>query len=280
MRDILIEFRDNMVSRGTISQNDILSLESMIGENIITDQKAINYFTKDSTQVGTQEVKTILDNKIESIDVVTTLDMTQFMSNASRIASLQETTLDMVTSKIGGLPQPVIEFFNDPKYKNMYVTGANGEELVEVVNEHLYGLAVMNNSFFIKFKEVVGIDEDAYQYFLNRIQTEDIKESDCQYEPLLNHLLDNVVEPLTFNLLLKVKDNLNDIITRVQKDIGFWKSLNDYQTVKEYYTDGDKANSMLEEATKHMNDDLSIYNQNSKSWRFVNHLIDLFNNIK
>ena len=64
MRDILIEFRDNMVSRGTISQNDILSLESMIGENIITDQKAINYFTKDSTRVGTQEVKTILDNKL------------------------------------------------------------------------------------------------------------------------------------------------------------------------------------------------------------------------
>lgn len=277
MRDILIDFRDNMVSRGTISQNDILSLESMIGENIITDQKSINYFTQDSTQVGTQEVKTILDSKIESMDVTNSMTMKEFLENARSIVRREKDILNFITEHIGGLSQSVIDFFQDPKYKNMYVKSDNGAELVEAGNEHLYGLVMGYNDFFIKLKEVVGISDDDSESFINAVKNEGIEESDCQYEPVLNHLLNNVVEPLTFNLLLKIKDNLDDIISRLNQDIIYWKTKNNYEECSIYFQEDRINDPETKKLITKMNDDLNLYNKRTKSFIFVGLLLGLLN---
>jgi hypothetical protein len=274
MRDILIEFRDNMVSRGTISQNDILSLESMIGENIITNQKAINYFTKDSTQVGTQEVKTILDNKIESINIVNYIDIETFLQTTQTVINAQKYLKDFILDYIGGLPQNVIDFFNDPKYAKFYINSDNGQELVEAINEPLYGLIISNSSFFIKFKEVIGIDEEKFQQFENYIQSQNIISSDCDYYPLLSHLLNTTIEPLTFNLLVKVKDNMETIINHITESMNKWFSFNTYENIQNAIGTDRQFNKVL---LQDLNDAQNLYKTyDDKVFKFVKGFLELF----
>lgn len=275
MRDILIDFRDNMVSRGTISQNDILSLESMIGENIITDQKSINYFTQDSTQVGTQEVQEILDKKIESIDVANAIDMQTFLDTTRRIITAQKYVKNFVQEKIGGLPQEIIDFFQDPKYAKLYVNSDKGQELVEAVNEPLFGLVMFDSPFIIKLKEVIAIDQDKFEEFKNDINGRNIKEDQCQYEPLLNHLLNGVVEPLTFGLLLKVRDNMDSIVEKIDNSISNWEQMNKYESLQGYIgSDGSFDKRTLQE----LKDDEGLFYKSyeSSSFTFLEKFLELF----
>ena len=108
-QDLLISFRDDMLARGTVCRNDIISLESMLDDNIITSDIAANKFPEERMRMNVKETATILTNKINSlnkpysnIEILDDLrrlryNVIEYSKRISEIASKKDTLLDILS---------------------------------------------------------------------------------------------------------------------------------------------------------------------------------------
>lgn len=225
MRDVLIDFKNTILKRGTISQQDILSLESMVGEPVITGEKSINYFTKDATTVGVNEIEPIIDKKIEAINVANTLTVQELLDLVTQGVYKLNDIRENIVGKILAIPQEVVDFINNPAYAELYVNNDKGEqELVQAKDEYLFDMLVYNKEYMNKFLEVTGIENSSYENFLGVIEASGIKSEEVQYFPLLDYLVQEgqgepILQPLTLGSLLNLKDKVGNAQNNINDGI-------------------------------------------------------------
>lgn len=279
MRDILIEFRDNINSRGTISQNDILSLETMIQENIITDQKSINFFTKDSTTVGVQDVNDILDKKIEETKVNNVMTTQEFLDSCRDIIYKINMIKSYIFENIVAIPSEVIDFINNPTYEKLYVKNieTSNLDLVDIKDELLVDLFITNNPFRTKLFEVLGTKEDVIDSFESGIKGNGIDRETCTYFPLLSELMNESIEPLTFKFLLRVKDKISVIEEKMNEDLEFYKGYDSFKKVNEYLSGDDVY---IKNLINKIKTDITKYDSLAKPFTFIEYLGNLLKNKK
>lgn len=108
-QDLLISFRDDMLERGTVCRNDIISLESMLDDNIITNDIAANKFPEERMRMNVKETAAILTNKINSLNKPYSnieilddlkrlrLNVIEYSKRISEIATKKDTLLDILS---------------------------------------------------------------------------------------------------------------------------------------------------------------------------------------
>lgn len=277
MRDILIDFKKRINSKGLISQTDVLSLESLIGENVITDHKSINYFTKDSTQVGLQEVNNIIDNKINEQEVNNQMTVQDFLKLSEQITNRIKWFKEFIFDKIVALPQSIIDYVNDPKYTKIFINNTNGsQEIADARDEYLYNILIYNKPYVYKLLEVANIEQDEYEKTLDKIKELEIKPEDTYYVNYFNAAL-GTIEPLTFNLLFKIKDNIKTIEDTLDNDLSYVKDYSNLDTIENFLIHFNSENTKSVIKTFQ---DLNAKYEDSKANTFLNLILILFKNEK
>lgn len=279
MRDILIEFRNNINNRGTISQNDILSLEAMIQENVITDKKSINFFTKDSTTIGVQEVSDILDKKINETNVETVMTTRDFLDTSRTIIHNVSKLKEIIYKNIAGLSPEVIDFINNPSYEKIYIKNdeTNDNQLVDIKDELLYDLFTTSNTFKVKLYEVINISEEIKEEAELILGKENLTRDTCKYCPLLSELINETIEPFTFRLLLKAKDKISTMEEKLNNLLEYYKEYDSFYKVNKYLS-GDKSyvKDIVNEIISHRDG----YNIDSNDMIFLTTVLSILNNVK
>lgn len=279
MRDILIEFRNNINNRGTISQNDILSLEAMIQENVITDKKSINFFTKDSTTIGVQEVSDILDKKINETNVETVMTTRDFLDTSRSIIHNVSKLKEIIYKNIAGLSPEVIDFINNPSYEKIYIKNdeTNDNQLVDIKDELLYDLFTTSNPFKVKLYEVINISEEIKEEAELILEQEKLTRDACNYCPLLSELMDETIEPFTFRLLLKAKGKISTIKEKLNNVLEYYKEYDSFDNVNKYVTGDDPYSKSI---VNEINADRDKYNIDSNDMIFLTTVLSILNNVK
>lgn len=68
-RDILIQFRDKIVSTKAISRSDVVSLEALIGDNLITKEIHPNSFPEQPIGINVERSLEIVNKEIDNLEV-------------------------------------------------------------------------------------------------------------------------------------------------------------------------------------------------------------------
>lgn len=109
IQDLLISFRDDMLARGTVCRSDIISLESMLDDNVITGDIAANKFPEERMRMNVKETAAILTNKINSLNKPYSnieilddlkrlrLNVIEYSKRISEIATKKDTLLDILS---------------------------------------------------------------------------------------------------------------------------------------------------------------------------------------
>lgn len=223
MVNILKEFKEKIDKTNMVSKNDILSLETMLNENVVTSVKPINYFTTNSSGIGVDEVKGILENKINTVSADSVFNMHDFISDTSITLRKLRTKGKEILNSLTTLDIDVINFFNNDVYNKVYTQIGEEQVITDVKNVNLFEL-VFDRVFMDKLIEVASLDCDAYLSYISKAtyNEDDVAKdkSKIQLVPLLNYLTidagdkcildvtDYNITPLTFNLILEAKDKI------------------------------------------------------------------------
>lgn len=180
---------------------------------------------------------------------------------------------------IVAIPSEVIDFINNPTYEKLYIKNieTSNLELVDIKDELLVDLFITNNPFRTKLFEVLGTNEDVIDSFESAVKGSGIDKETCTYFPLLSELMNESIEPLTFKLLLRVKDKIGAIEEKINEDLDFYKGYDSFKKVNEYLSGDDVY---IKNLINKIKTDITKYDSLTKPFTFIEYLGDLLRNKK
>lgn len=138
-RDILIQFRDKMQANKAISRSDVVSLEALIGDNLITKEIHPNSFPEQPIGINVDRSLEIVNKEIDNLEVapLTSYDIITNLRELERDVNLMLSRLKVLSPYATRLSEALssndLKFFYD-KEKNL--KDSNSESFLHLIVTH------------------------------------------------------------------------------------------------------------------------------------------------
>ena len=138
-RDILIQFRDKMQANKAISRSDVVSLEALIGDNLITKEIHPNSFPEQPIGINVYRSLEIVNKEIDNLEVapLTSYDIITNLRELERDVNLMLSRLKVLSPYATRLSEALssndLKFFYD-KEKNL--KDSNSESFLHLIVTH------------------------------------------------------------------------------------------------------------------------------------------------
>lgn len=153
-RDILIQFRDKIQANKTISRSDVISLEALIGDNLITKEIHPNSFPEQPIGINVERSLEIVNKEIDNLEVapLTSYDilcnLRELECNVNGMLEKLKVLSSHARCLIEALSSNDLKFFYD-KEKNL--KDSNSESFLYLVVNHdewlRHLLNILNTSY-------------------------------------------------------------------------------------------------------------------------------------
>lgn len=124
---LAISYLENLNKENLISQNEILSMESLLGSKIVTENKKITHFTKNRSSINVSIVKTALETFIQDMQKQNRIDLADKESKLNALkAFVNDIKFIFVRNKENKIM--IADDFNRiiPEFENEYYPMGNG----------------------------------------------------------------------------------------------------------------------------------------------------------
>lgn len=138
-RDILIQFRDKIQANKAISRSDVVSLEALIGDNLITKEIHPNSFPEQPIGINVERSLEIVNKEIDNLEVapLTSYDIITNLRELERDVNLMLSRLKVLSPYATRLSEALssndLKFFYD-KEKNL--KDSNSESFLHLIVTH------------------------------------------------------------------------------------------------------------------------------------------------
>lgn len=138
-RDILIQFRDKIQANKAISRGDVISLEALIGDNLITKEIHPNSFPEQPIGINVDRSLEIVNKEIDNLEVapLTSYDIITNLRELERDVNLMLSRLKVLSPYATRLSEALssndLKFFYD-KEKNL--KDSNSESFLHLIVTH------------------------------------------------------------------------------------------------------------------------------------------------
>ena len=138
-RDILIQFRDKIQANKAISRGDVISLEALIGDNLITKEIHPNSFPEQPIGINVDRSLEIVNKEIDNLEVapLTSYDIITNLRELERDVDLMLSRLKVLSPYATRLSEALssndLKFFYD-KEKNL--KDSNSESFLHLIVTH------------------------------------------------------------------------------------------------------------------------------------------------
>lgn len=138
-RDILIQFRDKIQANKAISRSDVVSLEALIGDNLITKEIHPNSFAEQPIGINVERSLEIVNKEIDNLEVapLTSYDVITNLRELERDVNLMLSRLKVLSPYATRLSEALssndLKFFYD-KEKNL--KDSNSESFLHLIVTH------------------------------------------------------------------------------------------------------------------------------------------------
>ena len=138
-RDILIQFRDKIQANKAISRSDVVSLEALIGDNLITKEIHPNSFPEQPIGINVERSLEIVNKEIDNLEVapLTSYDVITNLRELERDVNLMLSRLKVLSPYATRLSEALssndLKFFYD-KEKNL--KDSNSESFLHLIVTH------------------------------------------------------------------------------------------------------------------------------------------------
>lgn len=138
-RDILIQFRDKIQANKAISRGDVISLEALIGDNLITKEIHPNSFPEQPIGINVDRSLEIVNKEIDNLEVapLTSYDIITNLRELERDVDLMLSRLKVLSPYATRLTEALssndLKFFYD-KEKNL--KDSNSESFLHLIVTH------------------------------------------------------------------------------------------------------------------------------------------------
>lgn len=138
-RDILIQFRDKIQANKAISRGDVISLEALIGDNLITKEIHPNSFPEQPIGINIDRSLEIVNKEIDNLEVapLTSYDIITNLRELERDVNLMLSRLKVLSPYATRLSEALssndLKFFYD-KEKNL--KDSNSESFLHLIVTH------------------------------------------------------------------------------------------------------------------------------------------------
>lgn len=138
-RDILIQFRDKIQANKAISRGDVISLEALIGDNLITKEIHPNSFPEQPIGINVERSLEIVNKEIDNLEVapLTSYDIITNLRELERDVDLMLSRLKVLSPYATRLSEALssndLKFFYD-KEKNL--KDSNSESFLHLIVTH------------------------------------------------------------------------------------------------------------------------------------------------
>ena len=135
-RDILIQFRDKIQANKAISRGDVISLEALIGDNLITKEIHPNSFPEQPIGINVDRSLEIVNKEIDNLEVapLTSYDIITNLRELERDVDLMLSRLKVLSPYATRLSEALssndLKFFYD-KEKNL--KDSNSESFLHLI---------------------------------------------------------------------------------------------------------------------------------------------------
>jgi len=208
----IVDFKNKITSKGSVSRNEILAVEEFIGMNIFTDKLSINMFTSVESHMGLKEVTDIVDNISSNVELDAVLTRDDILIKAfksvviceSLIRKFKYIVLEFNTELYESIINPkIINRYQDGKLINLLDTPIN--EVITTYSNYFKDLNIdipdnmFNNDYF--YMLILGMKQNKLSpYSMHKILLDTVTINDVldifkysdKYIMLLNDLLKSI----------------------------------------------------------------------------------------
>lgn len=281
--NVLNIFLDKLKNNNLVCQQDVLSLEEMLGSNIFTNTKNIVYLSPTSSCIGVNEVKQLVEKELNNIKTESHISYTEYIQTLLDIKeNLKDFKLRLIKFKT--IRNEVISLLKDNNF-TMYYKSKDGDDCASDVLCYL-----SDDSFFSLFKyysyighlkKLCYLNEELGEKLLEEFDgiRKNLEETD-EYETvvfnifnilkeinmnqLFNLNIANIpINVFTLNEFLNTHSSINKIIEGVDLLLNYIESLKEHD-------------SIVNKEQEHFNNELEFLN-NIKNMLNDNKLSMLFN---
>ena len=139
--NVLNIFLDKLKTNNLVCQQDVLSLEEMLGNNIFTSSKEIVYLSPTSSCIGVDEVKKLVEKEISNVKSESHISYTTYIQTLNDIkATLKEFKQHLDNFK--NIRSEVISLLQDDNFTAYYKTkdGEDGDILCYLKDDSFFDL--------------------------------------------------------------------------------------------------------------------------------------------
>lgn len=235
---ILEDFKKHIDEIKIVSQQDIVSLESLLNDNIITSQINLNQFSTVRTRVNIDKLGFIINENINKqkslINSITYLELIKTANLANTISNKIIESLNSIKDR---LPVDIMIFLKDEKNLKRY--DKNGE-IYNIIDSSIYFILYNDLLFTEKLAEIIN-PVNKTVIFDNIIKHIESYASKNNIETNLETMLQNVSDSLINfynnkwyeNILLPEDKNINTIhnTTTISEVIKFIENIQTYVNI-------------------------------------------------
>lgn len=248
-RDILIQFRDKIQANKAISRSDVISLEALIGDNLITKEIHPNSFPEQPIGINVERSLEIVNKEIDNLEVapLTSYDILSNLRELSFNVNGMLYNLKCLSSHarclIEALSSNDLKFFYD-KEKNL--KDSNSESFLYLVVNHDEWL-----------RHLLNILNTSYDKIPDILDATRIRKGDGEYveigpitiAPIISILNNSNLKSISTGLsnfqatnitvgeVIKFLDRIDDVIAVYEEIVGVLKE--DINSVEQGKVNGD-----------------------------------------
>lgn len=215
---ILTNFLSKLNTTNTICRQDVISLESSLGSNIITNNRHVNYYSVTGSNLYVNEIKEIIKKELETTDhnlLIKPVDILNIVDEYYRV-------LEKLIMFAYPCPGPIRDKLLDDGYMQDYIEDEDGStNLVNLKTMDIYKALRYNVNRLTDLYN--SIDKEVPEFLLNDFENEHLDlYTNVFYNYILtgkdNQLTPVLVTPEVFIDLIDKMYVLRDKILKLRQD--------------------------------------------------------------
>ena len=191
----IINFLSTMESTGVISQEEVLTLESSIGEDLVTSNLSIKQLTETPSRVGYEPVHSIISSYInsEGLTLRGLGTMTNVVEELLKLESMLQSYKAAMVELNSKLTSEIIYNLRNSKTRKTFID-SDGEErslLLDALDNDMGPLGILMNSNYLS--DVFNVDKDLVNVTIKRHLPVGVWVLWCEYKSnIMCNMLTNI----------------------------------------------------------------------------------------